>query len=115
MVLARLPESGASVLASEAINHVLDLVGALAEARAEIQHLQRAPRPLLTIAETAEHLRVSTETVRQLVLSGELPKIQLGEQSPRIDPADLDAFIARRRVAQISRAGRRAALPRRRG
>lgn len=92
--------------AREVLDGVVDLVAQLAAARSEIAHLRAAPRPLLTLSQAADFLGLSIETVRQLVNAGELPKVQLGEASPRITPEDLDAFVASRRVARGSRVAR---------
>lgn len=53
-------------------------------------------RPLLTINETADVLNVSPRTVRREIDSGALPIVRIG-RSIRIDPADLDALIAKGR------------------
>lgn len=98
--------------ARDLMDGVLDLVAQLAAARSEIAHLRETPRPLLTLAQAATFLGLSTREVQRLVSAGELPKIALGEKSQRIAPADLDAFIAARRVVAGSRAGRVTALTR---
>jgi len=57
---------------------------------------------LLTTRQAADRLGLRTETVRRLIDRGDLRAINIGgDQSPtsvrwRIDPADLDAWIARR-------------------
>lgn len=48
---------------------------------------------LLTVAEVAQALRVSSSTVYALIRDGRLPAVQVGA-SKRIRPADLEAFIA---------------------
>ncbi len=48
---------------------------------------------LLTEQQAAKRLQISTDTLRRARLSGRLRFVQLG-RSTRIDPADLDAFIA---------------------
>ena len=52
--------------------------------------------PLLTISQTAEHLQVSTKTIRRWIDSGELIAHRFGRQW-RISNADLQAFIRIRR------------------
>lgn len=49
---------------------------------------------LLTAADVADRLRVSTMTVYRLIASGRLTGIRLGDKSMRVRPADLDAYIA---------------------
>jgi excisionase family DNA binding protein len=44
----------------------------------------------------AEYLAVSDRTIRNWIRRGELPSYKLGA-SRRIDPADVDDFLARRR------------------
>jgi excisionase family DNA binding protein len=53
-------------------------------------------RPLLTIREVAEHLRVSRSTVRRRIYAGQLPHVRLGvgPQSPvRVDPDELERWL----------------------
>jgi excisionase family DNA binding protein len=45
---------------------------------------------LITIAEAAERLAVSTKTVRRLIARGVLPARRIGSRLIRIDAADLD-------------------------
>jgi excisionase family DNA binding protein len=54
-----------------------------------------AQRILLTIPETAEQLRVSTQTIRRLIGSGSLPALRVGNQI-RIDEAALEVWLAGR-------------------
>jgi excisionase family DNA binding protein len=54
--------------------------------------------PLLTISQTAEHLQVSTKTIRRWIKAGDLIAHRLGRQW-RISHADLQAFIRMRREA----------------
>ncbi len=52
-----------------------------------------APREaLLTVAEVADELRVSTMTVYRLVKAGELPAFRIGKNY-RIKRDDLDAYL----------------------
>ena len=48
---------------------------------------------LLTVAEVADRLRVSTMTVYRLVKAGELPAYRVGKNY-RIRSADLDAYLS---------------------
>ena len=50
---------------------------------------------LLTLAEAADELRLSTDSVRRLVLTGQLPVIYPVARRPRIARAALLAYIAR--------------------
>ena len=50
---------------------------------------------LLTVAEVADELRVSTMTVYRLIQRDELPALRIG-RSYRIDKSDLDAYLSNR-------------------
>ena len=50
---------------------------------------------LLTVAEVADFIRVSTMTVYRLIKAGDLPAIRVGK-SYRVKQDDLDAFLAAR-------------------
>lgn len=50
---------------------------------------------LLTVAEVAAQLRVSTMTVYRLIKAGELPAARVG-RSYRLRPADVDQYLAGR-------------------
>jgi excisionase family DNA binding protein len=56
---------------------------------------------LLTPAEAAEHLGVGEDTLRLIRKAGELPYVNIGRgtkrETPRFDPADLDAWLERRK------------------
>jgi excisionase family DNA binding protein len=54
--------------------------------------------PVLTVAEVAEALRVSTMTVYRLVSTGELSGLRVGKNI-RIRATDLDAYLAAGSVA----------------
>lgn len=47
---------------------------------------------LWTVAEVADHMRVSNMTVYRLIKSGELPAIRVGKNY-RIRARDLDAYL----------------------
>lgn len=47
---------------------------------------------LLTAAEVAEHLRVSTMTIYRLVRRGELPAVRVG-RNYRVRESDLTAYL----------------------
>jgi excisionase family DNA binding protein len=49
--------------------------------------------PVLTVAEVADTLRVSSMTVYRLVKAGELPALRIGKNI-RIRTTDLDAYLA---------------------
>lgn len=49
---------------------------------------------LLTLEQVADRLNVSIDTVRRLVRDGELPVKRFGERIRRVDPSDLDLYIA---------------------
>lgn len=52
-----------------------------------------AAGPLLTVAEVADVLRVSTMTVYRLIKSGDMPALRVGKNY-RIRQRDLSAFLA---------------------
>lgn len=47
---------------------------------------------LLTAAEVADQLRVSTMTIYRLIRSGELPAVRVG-RNYRVRASDLDAYL----------------------
>lgn len=54
------------------------------------------PPHMLDVAAVAQHLDVSTKTVRRLITAGELPAHRIG-RSLRISADDLHLFLKRRR------------------
>ena len=65
----------------------------------DIRGMQRnpaAPPSFFTERTLATYLAVSDRTIRNWIRRGELPSYKLGA-SRRIDPADVDAFLAQRR------------------
>ena len=54
------------------------------------------PKPLLTIPEAAELLRLSVVQVRRYVADGSLLSVRFGRRAIRIKPADLERFIEER-------------------
>jgi excisionase family DNA binding protein len=52
-----------------------------------------AEPPLLSLAEVARRLSISTRTVRRLIDAGYLEALRVGGQI-RVEPAALDAYIA---------------------
>lgn len=54
----------------------------------------RGVADLLTVAEVAEELRVSTMTVYRLIQRDELPALRIG-RSYRIERQDLEAYLDR--------------------
>ena len=52
----------------------------------------------LTVAEAARRLKLSPQTVRRLVHSGQLPAYRASAVELRIDPAELEAYLRSRRV-----------------
>lgn len=62
------------------------------EARAGVN-----PGPLMTVAEVAAAMRVSTMTVYRLVKSGELPALRVGHNY-RIRGGDVERYLAGRAV-----------------
>lgn len=66
--------------------------------RFDIGGMQRNATPVTFFTERtlAAYLAVSDRTIRNWIRRGELPSYKLGA-SRRIDPADVDAFLAQRR------------------
>ena len=56
---------------------------------------------LLTVAEVARILSVSTSLVYRLIQSGELPAIQLG-RAIRVRPAELEQYLARKSFSGVN-------------
>jgi excisionase family DNA binding protein len=54
------------------------------------------PERLVTVADVAKQLKVTARTVRKLLSSGELPSHRVG-RARRIDPADIDRYLAKHR------------------
>ncbi len=57
------------------------------------------PATFFTERTLATYLAVSDRTIRNWIRRGDLPSYKLGA-SRRIDPADVDAFLAQRRELQ---------------
>jgi excisionase family DNA binding protein len=65
----------------------------------DIGGMRRSAAPIpsfFTERTLADYLAVSDRTIRNWIRRGELPSYKLGA-SRRIDPADVDAFLAARR------------------
>ncbi len=62
--------------------------------RAEAKVRVADPRPLLTVRETAEHLRVSPRTVYRLIHDGQLRTVSIASEL-RVRPGDLDAYLSK--------------------
>jgi excisionase family DNA binding protein len=63
---------------------------------AEISVLERDERPFYTTRSLAHRLTVNERTVRRLLNSGEIASYYIGT-ARRIDPQDVDSYLARRR------------------
>lgn len=50
-------------------------------------------RKLVSVAEAAEYLGLSTKTIRNMIDRGELPAWRVGRKAIRVDLRDLDAMI----------------------
>ncbi len=54
---------------------------------------------LIGVAEAAKYLGISTRSVFDILISGELPSYRFTDRGRyRIDPADLDAWVQSKRV-----------------
>ena len=77
-----------------------------------------AMRELLTVAQAAEALQCSEDTVRRLIRAGQLPSVNVSARLTRIDPADVQIYIESRKrkvtalQQQQKRGRRRAEAPR---
>jgi len=63
---------------------------------AEVHVLEEAQRPFYTTRSLAQRLSVNEKTVRRLLNSGEIASYYIGT-ARRIDPDDVDSYLARRR------------------
>jgi excisionase family DNA binding protein len=54
--------------------------------------------PPITTTEAAKRLNSTDRFIRKIILSGALPAFRLGDKGFRIDPDDLDAYIAAQTV-----------------
>lgn len=63
----------------------------------------RKPQPLLTVADVAEWLNVSPSLVYQLVDSGKLPVVRVGNGrgAIRFQTSDVEAYLAASRVQRV--------------
>ena len=52
---------------------------------------------LLTYEQAGERLGVSAKVVANMTRCGDLPRVVLSARKHRVSPADLEAFIARKR------------------
>lgn len=50
-------------------------------------------RRWLTQDEAAEHLNVTTRTIRRMIAAGDLPAYRLGQRMLRIDATDVDNLL----------------------
>lgn len=54
-------------------------------------------KELWTVAQAAEALSVSEDTVRRLINGGQLPAYQITERTTRLDPLDVYAYLDSRK------------------
>jgi excisionase family DNA binding protein len=73
--------------------------GAMSIAAERTERARNTGSRLLTTEQAAEYLGVSARTVKQLMSRGQMPYVKIG-RSTRLDPGDLDDFIARNRQKQ---------------
>lgn len=73
---------------------------------------------MLTVAQAAERLGISDSLVYELCASGALPHVRLGRPGRRgvirLDPVDLDAFLASQKVGSTATAARAPPKPQQR-
>jgi len=56
---------------------------------------------LLTVEQVADYLSMTPAAVRHMVYRRQLPFIRLGAKRIRFDVAEIDAWLARQRVAAV--------------
>lgn len=56
---------------------------------------------LLSPAQVATRLGLSTKAVRRLATAGKLPAVRLSERVIRFEPEDVEAFIASKRTEPV--------------
>jgi excisionase family DNA binding protein len=61
-----------------------------------IHVLEQEEKPFYTPKALAQRLSVNLKTVRRMLKSGEIPSYSIGT-AVRIDPQDVDCYLARRR------------------
>ena len=57
----------------------------------------------LTINDIADTLGVHRSTISRILSRGEIPSVPVGD-SPRVDPADFDAWLKARKAESLARA-----------
>jgi excisionase family DNA binding protein len=92
--------------------YVQGMADEIAEKVAAILLAARDDRPLLTVDQAAERLGMGKKTLEERMARGELPWVQVGLAGTRgarkIEPAELDKFIAARRQTVDPQEGARA-------
>lgn len=58
-------------------------------------------RELWTVAQTAEHLGCSEDTVRRLIRAGKIPAVNISARLTRVFPEDVEIYL-RSRGAQVA-------------
>ena len=61
------------------------------------QTIPTAPRRLLTPPDAAAYLGIEPKMLKRLRQEGEIACVEFGPRTHLFDPADMDAFIARKR------------------
>ena len=54
-------------------------------------------RAFFTPRTLAEYLSMSERTIREMLARGEIASYKVGENARRIDPKDVDSYLAKRR------------------
>jgi hypothetical protein len=91
MSMTETNETNVELMLAEITNQIADLQESV---RALV-----APevRPLLNVPEVARRLNISVKGCWNIVRSGDLPSVVIGEGRRMIEPAALDSYIASRR------------------
>lgn len=77
--------------------YVKDVAATIADAIAEAIGPLLGSRPLLTIPQAASKLGIKDRKMEQMVRSGELASVLVGDRSRRIEQAEIDRYVAARR------------------
>lgn len=78
--------------------YIQDVATTIADAIAEAIGPLLGSRPLLTIPQAASKLGIKDRKMEQMVRSGEIASVAIGDRSRRIEQAEIDRYVAARRA-----------------
>lgn len=93
-----LPNEPSATPAPQVHDLVVALVRALAPPAPQAEAPPPAPRKLLTFPEVADILHVNEDVAREWGNAGRFKVVRMAPKCVRVDPADLEDFIRRRKV-----------------